>query len=172
MRAERAQALAELLREMREQDNGFFPDGAWLEIHRNFALPYVEVVLTRTSASGGPDVFLARRPADDPYWPGQPWHIPGGLWRVPRTLEEACNDVATRETGVGIVSCREVMTYKWPDHPYANPISHVCVCEPAAALTETAEARFFPLRNPPRPLLIHQDSFLAACDAALTRPRD
>ena len=166
MRPERALFLADLLREMREEDNGFFPDEAWFEIHRNFALPYVEVALIRGRPEGGREVYLARRPEGDPHWPDRPWHIPGGLWRVARKLEEACADVAQREVGVGIVSCQEVMTFKWPDHPYANPISHVCLCEPSGPLTETADARFFAIEHPPLPILIHHDKFLAACRSA------
>lgn len=167
MRPERARALSDLLREMREADDGFFPDEAWSEIHRNFALPYVEVALTRVRAGGGREVFLTRRAEGDLYWPGRPWHIPGGLWRVAHTLEEACAELAQREVGVGIMRCHEVMTFKWPDHPYGNPISHVCLCEPSAPPTETADARFFGVEHPPRSILAHHDTFLAACRSAL-----
>lgn len=167
MQPDRARMLADLLREMREADGGFFPDEAWHEIHRTFALPYVEVALTRVSRSGAHEVFLTRRAANDPHWPGRPWHIPGGLWRIARSMDEACGDVARREAGVGITACREVRTLKWPDHPYANPISHVCVCVPAAAPVETDDARFFPLAEPPQPMLMHHGAFLAACRAAL-----
>lgn len=170
MQAERGRLLANLLREMREDDGGFFPEEAWFEIHRTFALPYVEVVLTRPVA-GGYEVFLIRRAEGDPHWPGRPWHIPGGLWRVARSLGEACADVARREAGVGITACREVTTLKWPDHPYANPISHVCVCEAAEAPAETADAGFFPLADPPRPMLMHHADFLAACRLVLEAPR-
>ena len=100
MRAERAQALAELLREMREQDNGFFPDAAWLEIHRNFVLPYVEVVLTRPSASGGPSVFglptIRTGPASrgtSPAGCGEcraPWKKPVTTWRHVRPESGSC----------------------------------------------------------------------------------
>jgi ADP-ribose pyrophosphatase YjhB (NUDIX family) len=168
MQPDRARLLSDLLREMREEDGGFFPDEAWFEIHKNFALPYVEVVLVRGHQTGAPSVFLMRRAAGDPHWPGRPWHIPGGLWRVSWTLEQACAQVAKRETGVDLTSCREVMTFKWPDHAYANPISHVCVCETASDIPETEDARVFSLEHLPEPMLIHHGRFLAAARALLT----
>src|SRR5438067_552406 len=138
MIAERAHLLADLLQDMRERDGGFFPDAAWLEIHRNFAIPYVEIVLPRRRQDGQIDVFLSRRDKDDANWPGQPWHIPGGIWRVGETREGACRSVAQREIGIPATFCSEVMTFKWPDHPYANPISHVCICDPATEVEETS----------------------------------
>lgn len=160
----RARQLADLLKEMREQDRGYFPDEAWLEIQRTFAIPYVEVVLARRQANGI-QFFLAQRDDDDPYWPGRPWHIPGGIWRTGNTRERACTDVAQREVGVAVTFCREVMTFKWPDHPYANPISHVCLCAPTGPVEETASARFFAFSDLPQPLLMHHQSFLNACHA-------
>lgn len=155
--------LGELLREMREQDGGYFPDEAWFEIHRTFALPYVEVVILRQTAAGATEVFLSRREEQDPHWPGRPWHIPGGMWRVEKSRDEACTAVALRELDVAIISSTEVMTYKWPNHPYANPISHVCLCVPASAPRETSSSRFFPMSDLPTPMLMHHSEFLMAC---------
>lgn len=163
----RAELLGVLLREMREQDGEYFPEQAWAEIHRTFAIPYVEVVLTRAGSEGAAQVYLSRRDKDDPNWPERPWHIPGGMWRTSQSRDDACQAVALRECGVSITTTREVMTFKWPDHPYANPISHVCLCEPAAWPQETESARFFSLAALPDPLLAHHREFLKACAAAL-----
>jgi len=163
MQRERALRLAELLREIREQDEGRFPDEAWFEIHKAFAIPYVELVILRHSADGGLECFLSRRDDDDPYRPGRPWHIPGGIWRVSQTREDACRTVAQRELGVSIVGLTEVMTFKWPDHPYANAIPHVCIYEPSAAPAETQTARFWSMSDLPQPMLLHHQEFLVAC---------
>src|SRR3990172_6433859 len=143
MQRARALLLADVLREMREQDGGHFPAEAWNEIHRSFAIPYVELVIPRRAAAAHLEFFLSRREADDPNWTGRPWHIPGGIWRVHQTMDEACNGVASRELGISVASSAEVMTYKWPNPPYANPISPVCVCVPSTAPTETEAARFW-----------------------------
>jgi ADP-ribose pyrophosphatase YjhB (NUDIX family) len=170
MQPERAALLRDLLREMREQDRGFFPDEAWLEIHRNFAMPYVEVVLFRFHPSGAPEFFLMRRDEGDVYWPGRPWHIPGGLWRVGETRDVACAGVARRELQIAVTVCREVMTFKWPDHPYANAISHVCLCVSPETPATTDAARFFPATALPEPMLRYHASFLAACANQLVGP--
>ncbi len=172
MRADRALLLAGLLREMRELDRGYFPDEAWLEIHKAFAIPYVEVVIPRLASTPGPEFFLLRREAADPYWPDRPWHIPGGIWRVSDSLADACQAVALREPGVGVVNPREVMTYKWPDHPYANAISHVCVCEPVTLPIETDVAKFWSMAELPKPLLMHHAEFLETCCRHLVSGKD
>lgn len=173
MNAERATLLGALLREMREQDGGFFPEEAWLEIHQTFAIPYVELVIPRRPPGGEWECFLMRRPADDPNWPGRPWHIPGGIWRAHETLEQACNTVGGRELHARFADVVEVMSYKWPDHVYSRCISHVCLCRPVREPLESDAARFFPFNALPVPLLKHQDTFLARVRTHLdSRPHD
>jgi len=79
MKPDRAVMLSELLKEMRRDSRDYYPDEVWLELHKSFALPYVELVIPRRAA-GRWEIFLVRRPATDPYWPSM-WHLPGGLWR-------------------------------------------------------------------------------------------
>jgi len=162
MKVERAKLLAELLREMKETGGDRFPEEAWYEIHRCFAIPYVEVVLP-VQEGGEWRVFLVRRDPADPHWPGEPWHIPGGIWRVSQSREEACNAIATREIDVAVRQVREVMSYKWTDHAYANAISHVCVCETSARPVESERARFQPVTRLPSNLLLHHREFIEAC---------
>lgn len=159
MNEARAALLGELLREMCEQDGDRIPDGAWLEVQKAFALPYVETVVLKETA-GGAEVWLSRRGTEDPHWPGRPWHIPGGLWRTSRNLLEACRDVAAGEMRVDVTAVRELFTFKWPDHPYGHPISHVCLCETVSPPPFAADAGFFPLDAPPEPLLARHRQFL------------
>src|SRR6185437_5203035 len=128
MNSKRATILSGLLKEMIQDGTNFYPDEIWLDIHHLFALPYVELVIPRSS-HGGWEIFLVRRPATDPYWPSM-WHLPGGLWRTYQTQIQACRSVARRELGIGVTRVEEVMTYKWTTHPYGNPISHICLCRP------------------------------------------
>src|SRR5258708_24503543 len=97
MESSRAKLLAELLREMREQDGDYYPEEAWPEIHRSFSLPYVELIIPRKHR-GEWEFFVTRRAPTDPDWPST-WHVPGGLWRTKKTLYEACQSVALRELG-------------------------------------------------------------------------
>jgi hypothetical protein len=161
-RARRPSWSLDLLREMRKTCGDFFPEEAWYEIHRCFAIPYVEVVLP-TYVQNEWRVFLVRRQADDLHWPGAPWHIPGGIWRLSQTREEACNSIAMKEIDVPVGRVREVMSYKWQDHAYANPISHVCICEALAPPVETESARFHPVSNLPPDILLHHREFIEAC---------
>jgi ADP-ribose pyrophosphatase YjhB (NUDIX family) len=167
MQPARARLLAELLREMREGSKDYFPEEAWYEIHRCFAIPYVEVVIVERDVVGPGRVYLVRRERDDPHWPGEPWHVPGGIWRVSQTLEEACQAVAARELDVGVSVHFEVMTLKWKDHAYANPISHVCVCEAERTPLKSERARFFAHDELPSNMLIHHRDFVEASFAAL-----
>ena len=101
MEPKRARLLAELFSEMRDRDGDRFPEETWLEIHKTFALPYVELVIPRRVGTTW-EVFLTRRPSSDPHWPSV-WHLPGGLWRTPQTQLEACAAVATRELAIEII---------------------------------------------------------------------
>jgi hypothetical protein len=153
----RARLLAELLSEMRAQDGDRFPDEAWLEIQRTFALPYVELVIPRLVGIKW-EVFLTRRASTDPHWPSV-WHLPGGLWRTSQTLRQACSAVATRELGVEILYAEEVMSRKWRTHPYGNPVSHVCLCLPKSELNINADGLFF--SSLPTPFIAEQIEFFS-----------
>jgi hypothetical protein len=61
--AAKARMLAALLTEMREQDPGYFPDEAWVEIHKTFAILHVEIVLPQRLEDGRIPFFLSRVPA-------------------------------------------------------------------------------------------------------------
>lgn len=141
MKSDRALLLAELLKEMRKDSGEYFPDEVWLEVHKTFALPYVELIVPR-KARGRWEIFLIRRPPTDKYWPSA-WHLPGGLWRTGQTESQACRSVARREMGISVTHIEEVMTYKWTTHPYGNPISHVCVCHPNRRLRGAADKAYF-----------------------------
>ena len=156
MKPDRAVMLSELLKEMRRDSRDYYPDEVWLELHKSFALPYVELVIPRRAA-GRWEIFLVRRPATDPYWPSM-WHLPGGLWRTYQTQIQACRSVARRELGIGVTRVEEVMTYKWTTHPYGNPISHICLCLPTRRLRKTRDRGYF--RQLPRPFIPEQIGFV------------
>lgn len=156
MNSVRATMLAELLGEMRRDNGDYYPAEVWLELHKAFALPYVELVIPRRVGSRW-EIFLVRRPPSDPYWPST-WHLPGGLWRTRQTEIQACQSVARRELGVGVARIKEVATYKWTTHPYGNPISHVCLCRPRRRLAMAADRGYF--ARLPEPFIIEQIKFV------------
>jgi len=149
---ERAHLLAGLLDEMRTKDAGFIPDEAWLSVQATFAIPYVEVlILTKDSP---PKFLLTYR--EDASWKG--WHIPGGIWYTKYTQAEAVRSVARRELGIDVKFVAEVMTEKWADHPYGNPISHVCIARALEPIEETPERRLF--KSVPNNMVIHHGAFV------------
>lgn len=150
MNEERARMLAELLKEMREQDKGWIPDAAWGEIQKTFRLPYTEILVWKEGASGECQVLLHRR--KDEHWDG--WEIPGKLARAGETLQMACEQTAAAELGIGIGPVTEIASFWWDDHPYGYPISHVCVCEAAGEIIESEDLAFF--SNVPEPMIAHQ----------------
>lgn len=125
---------------MDREAEGFIPQEEWNEVQRRFALPYIELGIVRRAAGGGVEILLAHR--TDEHWTG--WHLPGGLWRTPHTLEQGVDALARQELGEGarVELLEKGMWEKWDDHPYGHPISHVVICS-ATGITETAELRWF-----------------------------
>jgi len=158
MNSVRATMLAELLKEMRRDNADYYPEEVWLEVHKSFALPYVELVIPRR-AGGRWEIFLVRRPPTDPHWPSM-WHLPGGVWRTRQTETEACHSVARRELGIGVTHIEEVMTYKWNTHPYGSPISHVCLCRPQRKLKKAPDRGYF--ARLPKAFIPEQITFVKA----------
>lgn len=153
---ERSTLLAKLLREMREEDGDYFPEEAWLEIHKTFALPYVELIIPHRTDEQW-QLLLTRRAPTDVDWPST-WHVPGGLWRTKLTQPEACQSVAKRELGIELADIHEVMTFKWPSHPRGYVISHVCVCWPSGPVSETTDRKFF--FEIPKPFIEEEIAFI------------
>lgn len=167
MNTERARLLADLLREMRTSDGDYIPDEVWLESHKTFSLPYVELVIPRR-ANDKWEVFLTRRPVNDPHWPST-WHLPGGIWRTSETESQACQSVALRELGIQLGEIKEIMTYKWTTHPYGVPISHVCVCMPKTSLRKAADRGYF--AQLPKPFMSEHVRFVQECLNYLSKRR-
>ena len=167
MNSARARKLAELLKEMRRDSRDYYPEEIWLELHQSVALPYVELVIPR-NIHGSWEIFLTRRPANDPYWPSM-WHLPGGLWRYSQTEVGACQAVALRELGVGVTHIHEVMTHKWKRHPYGKPISHVCLCQPKSRLASASDRGYF--ARLPEPFIKEQVGFIRESVKYLKRSR-
>lgn len=131
--------LAELVVEMHEKDGGFIPAEAWTAIQKAFALPYIELLFMRRR-EGVLEFLLTHR--EDEHWSG--WHIPGGIWRTAHTLEQAAQKLAKQELGadIALTVVGRGGWDKWGDHPYGNPISHVCICT-AQDIVESDSIKWF-----------------------------
>jgi ADP-ribose pyrophosphatase YjhB (NUDIX family) len=81
--------------------------------------PTVELLVTRN----GRDVLLT--PRHDKHWAGH--HLPGGFVGVGENLQAACDRIARVELGTGASLARLVGHYTWTDHPYASPLSLLCL---------------------------------------------
>lgn len=60
-------------------DKGFLPYQLFLQFTRLVTTPTMEVAPIRVK-DGVSEMYLTKRPDDDPHWPGQ-WHIPGTVIR-------------------------------------------------------------------------------------------
>ncbi|OHA34641.1 MAG: hypothetical protein A2928_03850 [Candidatus Taylorbacteria bacterium RIFCSPLOWO2_01_FULL_45_15b] len=139
MSADRAKLLGELLTEVVEQHGCRIPDEAWGPYHKLVKQPYAELCMVRSLAHGEPEILLTHR--KDEYWAG--WHIPGSMWRVKsKGFQEACEAVSRQELdGAAVRFVTELYTYPWSDHPYGNPISHVCIA--VGEVPEKEDQKYF-----------------------------
>ena len=177
MNSERGAFLAELLQELAD-DNLFVPEVAWSAWQVVAPHAYNEIVIPRLGDNDTRQYLLTRRAADDPEFPGQPWHIPGSRWkpwrRHPKTREripvpqaDACAEAARSEQLGRIQFMKEVGTHYWDTFSYRYPISHICLCRSLDPIDETDDVRFFSLGNLPDNIIKPHDEFLALCDKAL-----
>lgn len=116
------QQLAQLLRKLAAEGLGTprTPKDVFVALRGVVTQPTVELLVSRD----GREVLLT--PRRDKHWQGL--HLPGGFVGVGETLEAACDRVARSELGVGAVLERLVGHYTWTDHPYASPLSLLCLC--------------------------------------------
>jgi ADP-ribose pyrophosphatase YjhB (NUDIX family) len=115
--------LALLLRKLAEEGLGTprTPKDVFVPLRGVVVQPTAEVLVSRT----GRDVLLTRR--EDRNFHG--YHLPGGFVGVGEGLSEACDRIAQRELGAGAQLTRIVGHYTWQDHPYASPLSLLCLCQ-------------------------------------------
>ena len=127
MTEDEIQTLAQLLRKLAAEGLGTprAPKEVFLALKGVVVQPTVEILATRS----GRDVLLTRR--DDKHW--NDYHLPGGFVGVGERLEDACDRIARAELGTGARFERLVGHYSWTEHPYATPLSLLCLCRLDAA---------------------------------------
>lgn len=97
------------------------PYKVWKELVTILPAPAVEVLITRNDK----EFLLTKR--NDKNWQG--WHIPGGFMLAKERVEQACNRLAQKELGTRVKLKKVQNIYVWQNHPYANAISIICICE-------------------------------------------
>ena len=124
MTEEKIQQLVDLLKELKASNllPPNMPFQVWKELVTIFPAPAVEVLITQNNKN-----FLLTERHDE-FWNG--WHIPGGFILAKENIIDACNRLAQKELGIGVEFQKILTTYAWPNHPYANALSIVCVCKP------------------------------------------
>lgn len=141
--------LIELLQKLKKEglQPPHTPLEVWHELNSILPSPAVEIIITRT----GLDFLLTER--RDNNWNG--WHIPGGFMLAKESIATACKRVALRELNTPIEFQEIIGTYAWPDHPYASPLSIICICK---ALEEPKTGKFF--TQIPKEIVNHHDEFI------------
>jgi ADP-ribose pyrophosphatase YjhB (NUDIX family) len=152
MTDEEVSTLAQLLRQLAAEGLGTprTPKEVFGALRGVCTQPTVELLVT----SSGQDVLLTRR--DDRHWSG--WHLPGGFVGVGETLQAACERVGRAELGAVATFDRIVGHYTWTDHPYASPLSLLCLCRLEATPTD---GQFFAVLPPD--LLSQHRALLESC---------
>lgn len=155
-------ALARLMERRIQNTGGLLGSRVWYTAQRSFIFPYTEVAILNPNSSS---ILLDYR--TDEFWNG--WHIPGGRWQDPKlSVDQACNEVSKRELGVSVRFLKDVMFYKWNDHPYGYPLSLVCLCDSPDQVSESDTRRFF--TEVPDDMVPHHGDFLQACFDYLKTP--
>lgn len=123
MTDDEVQLLAQLLRKLSAEGLGTprLPKEVFGALRGVCTQPTVEVLATRD----GRDLLLT--PRHDKHWSG--WHLPGGFVGVGESLEAACERIARVELGASAKLERIIGHYTWTDHPYASPLSLLCLCQ-------------------------------------------
>jgi ADP-ribose pyrophosphatase YjhB (NUDIX family) len=144
--------LAALLRKLAAEGLGTprTPKDVFVALRGVVTQPTVELLVSRD----GTEVLLT--PRHDKHWAGH--HLPGGFVGVGETLDEACDRVARAELGVGATLQHLVGHFTWTDHPYASPLSLLCLCRLDG---EPTAGRFF--TTLPDDLLRQHRALLGSC---------
>jgi ADP-ribose pyrophosphatase YjhB (NUDIX family) len=144
MNADEVRTLAALLRKLAAEGLGtpHLPKEVFAALRGVVAQPTVELLVTST----GSDVLLTER--HDQHWHGV--HVPGGFVGVGESMQATCERIAQRELGAGATLERIVGHYVWLEHPYASPLSLLCLCRLDRA---PAEGKFFEMASLPDDLL-------------------
>ena len=124
--------LAALLRKLADEGGGTprMPWEVFSALRGVVCQPALEIFVTRT----GRDVLLTAR--HDRSFRGH--HIPGGFVGAWETLDTAAERIAKRELGVAAQPIRIVGHHTWAEHPFASPLSLLCLCKLAGEPTDGA----------------------------------
>jgi len=108
----------------------------------------VEMVLIRDGVQGK-EVFLARRPPNDPNWANL-LHLPGTYIQQGETELEVCARIAKREVpGVVVVSTEIIDARNNVDNPRFHDLSVVVLTKFEGQPTSETAGGWFPVNQPP-----------------------
>ncbi len=141
MNEQRAILFAELLDEY-VKDGYFVHQKAYESFCKAISVPNLEVgIVRRSPVNGKVEIFLAHR--IDKLWKG--WHIPGGKWLPPHTLEEGVGRIIETELGIMKIKVLAQSLYeKWMDHPSGeHPLSLLVICSPMTEVLESSTLKWF-----------------------------
>jgi hypothetical protein len=120
----------------------------WRALLKIVPIPSVEVIITKS----GKDFLLTYRQDDD--WNG--WHIPGGFIAPGESIQKACERVAKRELGIRVKYHHLISAFSWPDSPYGNDFSLICLC----STDQSSKVGKFFSEIPPDAVLHHREFLL------------
>ena len=150
-----ARDLARILKKIPRQ--GFWiPQESFRALHGAVSMWAPELVITRREHR---EILLTIYRG--PYF-NNVWHIPGGYNVWNESFRQTCDRLAKLELGVRITPRFIIEAYKWRrgEHPYGRPLSLFTLCVPRGKITETNEAKFFPVNRLPSRIVPCQRRFI------------
>ncbi len=90
-----------------EKEGGWLPKEAYFAKVRAFPTVFTEIVCICQANDAAPEILLEKRPADDPYWPGQ--YCTQGITVMPRqSILDVAKNHAGKECGIPVVPGEEL----------------------------------------------------------------
>lgn len=132
-----------------------------------FPCPSVESVALREGPNGT-EVYLTRRPKEDPFYPGQ-WHCHGRMIRNGETIEEALQSLAEGEYGGGFIRCVLAGNTAPPGQERGHNVLLIYVVTLAG---EPTGGRWFAIDDLPKPMVaVHKEVIIPIALASIGRTR-
>lgn len=144
---------------LRRLPRGFLPNPIFIEVARLVVTPTIELAPLRLTDNEHVEIFLTKRPENDPHWPGG-WHIPGTVIRSTDREDDfssAFDRVRSDELGTGLefVSEPQLVGIKFWDVARGRELDMMHYVEVKADNGVNLTGKFFDSDHLPDETLIH-----------------
>ncbi len=168
-----AEEIKQTAENLRRLPKGFLPFEVFNAVAEKVTTPTIDVVPLRIS-NGRMEVFMLRRPGDDPYWPGQ-WHVPGTVLRstdkagdFSSGLDRLFKSKDETEGTITPTSAPKYVTTKFWDVARGRELDTVHYV-PVEATSDQLPGQFFPVDELPDDTIEHHKIIIQEAAEAYKR---